>query len=206
MERKRNISKVIGITGGIGTGKTTVANYIESKGYKVISTDKLAKDILNNNKEVKEKIIRIFGEEAYVNETYNSHLIFEKIFGGEKLNENLLFELNKVVHPVVIEEMIKITEKFIKQKEELIFIESALIYEAGLEEGFDYIILVVANENKVIERLIKNRNLKEHQIRNVMQSQIPQQKKEQVADFVLVNDFDIATLQKNTDLILEIIR
>ena len=139
--------KVVGITGGIGTGKTTLAKIIENLGYKVIYTDLLAKKIMTENPEIKKKIIDAFGEMSYqIDGSINNKYIADIVFGENGGQNDKLNTLNRIVHPAVIEEMINETEKLEQNGEEIVFIESARIYELNLQEGFDFIIVVDSKE------------------------------------------------------------
>lgn len=199
--------KVIGITGGIGSGKTTLAKIIESLGYKVIYTDDLAKQIMNENPEVKKKIIEAFGEKSYnqdlsLNNKYLSDIVFAST---EESNEKLQM-LNRIVHPVVIAEMIKETERLEQSGEEIVFIESALIYKLGLEEGFDFIILVDSNDELRIKRATKRLGITEAEVRDRISKQNSTQVEKNLADFVIENNGTIEELSDRARFIIELIK
>lgn len=199
--------KVIGITGGIGSGKTTLAKIIESLGYKVIYTDDLAKQIMNENPEVKKKIIEAFGEKIYnqdssLNNKYLSDIVFAST---EESNEKLQM-LNRIVHPVVIDEMIKETERLEQSGEEIVFIESALIYKLGLEEGFDFIILVDSNDELRIKRATKRLGITEAEVRDRISKQNSTQVEKNLADFVIENNGTIEELSDRARFIIELIK
>ena len=199
--------KVIGITGGIGSGKTTLAKIIESLGYKVIYTDIIAKKIMNESPEIRQKIIDAFGSDSYsanseLNNTFISNIVFAE--GDEAKSK--LETLNRIVHPAVIDEMIKETEKLEQIGEEIVFIESALIYEAGLEDGFDYIIVVDAREDLRAKRAALRLGISESEVLNRMRKQNSTQVEKNLADFVIENNSTIDELKDKARFIVDLIK
>lgn len=199
--------KIVGITGGIGSGKSTAAKYIESLGYPVVYTDYLAKQVMNDNIEVKSQLVNLFGEEIYddsgnLNSAKLSELVFDK-----NANDNVkLTQLNKIVHPPTIDLMMKEIEILLEQGNNLIFVESALIYEAGLEDGFDYIIVIDADEDKRIERTSKRLKLSSEEIRRRNSQQISTVTKRNMADFTIENNGNIEQMYNSIDFVLSIIK
>lgn len=199
--------KIIGITGGIGSGKTTAAKYIESLGYPVIYTDVLAKLVMTKNYEVKAELIKSFGDEIYLGSgELNSVRLSDIVFDADLQNNEKLTRLNKIVHPPTIELMMSEIENLLTQGETLIFVESALIYEAGLDDGFDYIIVIDADEEKRIERTSLRLKLSSEKIRKRNCQQISTITKKNMADFVIENNGNIEQLYKSIDLVLTIIK
>ncbi len=200
------MSIVIGLTGGIGSGKSTVAEIIESYNYKVIKSDLNAKDVMQNDKTVKAKIIEAFGKSAYFDDgKLNSQYISSIVFANVDENLENLQKLNQIVHPVVIQKLMDEVQQLESAGEQLIFVESALIYEAELNEGFDYIILVTASKENVIERLSSSRNMSAEQIESVMKTQISNEEKIGVADFVIDNNSDFEKLKESVDFIIAVL-
>lgn len=197
---------VVGITGNIGTGKTTVCRFIEQLGFPVIYTDILAKEIMENDSNVKEKIIQNFGINSYLpNGKVNSQYIANLVFGNDSQSNELLYKLNSIVHPVVIDKLIESIEQF-GRSNKIIFVESALIFEAGLEEAFDFIILVTASKDKIFERYEKVGLLNKEDINRRLSKQIDVQIKQDYADFTLYNNGSLEELKKNTEFIIGMIQ
>ena len=197
---------IIGITGGFGSGKSSVANIIKESGYPVIFTDKLAKEILFNDKNVKSRLIEKFGKNIYFDDgNPNTELISKFVFSDNDESKKNLNTLNSIVHPPVISEMIKEIEKMAALGFKTIFVESALIYEAGLDEGFDYIIDVDTKDDIKIDRLVRRTGLKPEQIQQRMNEQLSPQYKKEISDFVIENNTDIEALRKSTGIILDIV-
>ncbi|MFH1052120.1 MAG: dephospho-CoA kinase [bacterium] len=206
MENKTNKTLVCAITGGIGCGKTAVANIIKEMGYKVISSDENAKEIIATDRNVKKKLIDTFGKDLY-NETglIDKDLLSSIVFGNTEEHEKALLKLNSIVHPVVIAKMIDEVEEYEKKGEKLIFVESALTFEAQIEEGFDYIIVVDAKEDIAIDRIKKRSNMKEEDIRYRMKQQLSQELKIQHSDFVIENNGSLDDLKKSVEIIVNIL-
>ena len=149
---------IVGITGGIGSGKSTIARALAARGYAVYDCDKEAKRIIAENKDVQQQIIELLGEEAFEEvpstkgqrtKAYNTAYVAQCVFAEPQL----LKKLNEIVHPAVREDIKKIRIKNNELK--IIFIESAILQEAGLDTLCDKIIVVEAPEEVRIERTIQ---------------------------------------------------
>lgn len=176
---------ILGLTGGIGSGKSLVASYLEKYGAKVLYADQIARKIIDTNKLIKKKIIHTFGKEVYLP---NGHLDRSKVADLIFKYPELKSILNKIVHPAtirVIDETIKKLK--IKEGTRLVVLEAALIFEAGVERKFDYILVVNAPINIRISRLIKRDKISREKIRNRIKSQISNREKITRADFIINN-------------------
>ena len=138
---------IIGITGGIGSGKSTIARALSARGFAVYDCDREAKRIIAENKAVQSAIIHLLGEEAFVNGHYNTAYVAQRVFDKKELLE----KLNKIVHPAVKEDILQRSGLSAKS---VLFIESAILCEAGLDELCEKIIVVEAPEAIRIERVI----------------------------------------------------
>ena len=136
---------IIGLTGGIGSGKSTIARELEKQGFAVYDCDREAKRIIAEKKDVQTAIINLLGEEAFVNGHYNTAYVAQRVFDKKELLE----QLNKIVHPAVKEDIIRQTSAV-----RLLFVESAILCEAGLDSLCDKIAVVEAPEEVRIERVI----------------------------------------------------
>jgi len=211
MDEIKKIQEIllIAITGGIGSGKSTVANILREKDFTVISTDNIAKNVINENKKIQQKLIETFGDETFNNGVYNTKYISNIVFDDKNAKDNLM-KLNQIVQPTVIDEMTKEIEllqqnNLMKLNRTVIFVESALIFELELEDGFDYVISVGANPKTRIERIINRTGLNEQQIKNRFSHQISQEEKNKNADFIIENEKGVDELKKSIDFILPII-
>ena len=172
---------IVGLTGGIGSGKSTVARFFELLGYPVFNSDKVAKEVYFKP-EIKEKIIQLLGPEVYTKEnTLNKNFISSKIFA----NTDLLHSLNTIIHPAVKKEFISFVSS---SKNKLIIKESALLFEARLEKEVNKIILVVADDDLRLKRVIKRDGLMPEEVLKKIKSQLPQSEKMKKSDFVINNN------------------
>jgi len=201
-----NNVKIVGITGGIGSGKSTVSKFIEEKGYKVINSDKKAKKLYLENEELKKNLIKEFGSDFYLADgNINKSYIESIVFGEDEASKEKLAKLNRLVHPLVIQDNIDEIDRLVEDGEKLIFVESALIFEINMEEAYDYIICVFSDQEKAIERVISRDNTNKEQILKRMQNQLSPQEKKKKSDFVINNNSTLEELKKATDFVLDLI-
>ena len=183
----------VAITGGIGTGKTTILNMFADKGIPVFNSDEIAREIMNTNPLLKNKIITAFGDKAYdknkLNKKYLSNVVFN--------NKTLLKKINSIVHPYVSDEF---NSWIKKQDSKYIIYESAIIFETKGEGFFDKIICVTAPEDDVISRVMKRNNFSKDKIKSIINKQLPNKAKIQKSDYVIEN----VDISKLSDRVLEI--
>ena len=188
--------KIVGLTGGIGSGKTTVAKLLESKGYSVYYSDIRAKEIVNNNAFLKTRIIQLLGDKAYDQDgKYNRKWVAQKVFN----DENLLLELNKIIHPAVKSDF----EFWVReQKGDFIFKETALLFELNLDKNCFKTILVTADESLRIKRVMERDGKICQEVKNIIQKQMSEQEKRKIADFIIENNTDLENLGKEVERML----
>ncbi|MCK5741386.1 MAG: dephospho-CoA kinase [Chlorobi bacterium] len=205
-EQQKSSMTVVSITGGIGSGKTTVAQIARDAGFKVISSDDKAKELMASDPEVMSELVDEFGADTYLPDgKLNSAFIAGIVFADDKNAAKSLAKLNSIVHPSVIQSMINETARYEAEGEKLLFVESALVFEAGLEDGFDYIIVVDASEEISIERVMKRSGLTSEQVQRRIDEQIPRSGKKAHADFVISNNGSVDDLKKSATMIINII-
>ncbi|MBT5078064.1 MAG: dephospho-CoA kinase [Candidatus Marinimicrobia bacterium] len=185
----------LGITGGIGSGKTTVSSLLEEKGATVFNADKEAKMRLQNSISLQHKLINLFGNAV----TEKGHLVLSKLAQvafSSKLNQDLL---NGIMWPEV---MILIDQAIIhaeKNNTPLLVVDAALIFEANLQNLLDDILLVSAPEEKRMARALRRKNLPSSQIQQRMALQLSEKEKIEKADFVIYNVTTLEDLQTEVD-------
>lgn len=171
----------IGLTGGIGTGKTTVAKIFEAIGIPVYYADIEAKRLMESHPILIEEIKSIFGADAYINEKLNRSLIAQAAFN----NKDLLQRLNACVHPYTIEDG---KNWMLKQTSPYAIKEAALIFESGIHSEFDKVIGVYAPHAMRIQRVMKRDGITQDQVYERMQHQIEDEIKYKLCDEIIVND------------------
>ncbi len=200
------MNKLIGITGVIGSGKSTVAEIIREMDYPVLSSDAIAKELINDNKNLRDDLIEIFGVQTFKDDKYNSEYISSIVFSENDTGGKNLEKLNNAIHPYVIDELAKKSEELFEKGEELVFNESALIFEAGLDDAYDYIINVYSPKETIIKRIMQRTGLNESQILQRMKYQLSAEEKKRLSDFTIDNSNDINILKSSVIFTVELIK
>ncbi len=171
----------IGLTGGIGSGKSIVAEIFKLRGIPIFNADVTAKNIMNEDEELKEKIINIFGADAYANDILNRKYIADIVF-----NDSLKLErLNALVHPATI----NAAEKWMQNQNAPYAIkESAILFESGSNKKLDYIIGVSAPEQLRITRVVKREGIEQSEVLARINKQMNEETKMSLCDFIILND------------------
>jgi len=172
--------KIIGLTGGIGSGKTTVAKMFEALGVPVYYSDSEARKLMQNSAGLREEIIKLFGVKAYKNDGLNRSYIAQIVFR----NKTKLTELNALVHPLVENHF----KNWIKLQNSCYVVqENALIFENMKQSSFDAIITVTAPLEKRLERVVKRDGVTEQQVIERIENQLNDKFKVEQATFVIHN-------------------
>lgn len=191
--------KIIGLTGGIGSGKSTVAKFITEMGFPVYNSDFWAKELVNHKKSLKSEIIGLLGDKAYdENGQYNRKWVADKVFEDEEL----LKKLNSIIHPAVKNHF----EEWVSaQKTEFIFKETALLFELKLNESCYKSVLVTAEDNLRKKRVMERDGKTYREVEAIMEQQMPEKDKIRLADFVIYNNTDILDLGNETERIINLL-
>lgn len=171
----------IGLTGGIGSGKSTVARIFETLNVPVYYADEAAKRLMNEDKEIIEAVIRHFGKESYINGKLNRPYIASVVFNDKEKLELLNF----ITHPATIRDA---NEWMAKQNSPYVIKEAALLFESGSAEYLDKIIGVYAPASLRILRTMERDNISRDEVIKRMNRQIEEEIKMKLCDFVIVND------------------
>ena len=177
----------IGLTGGIGSGKTTVSQIFSVLGIPVFYADDTAKAIMNEDENLKQNIIDLFGKEAYKENLLNRKFIAEIVFKDAFKLE----QLNALVHPVTI---VAAENWMSKQKTAYVIKEAALMFESPAAANLDYVIGVYAPQVLRLQRAMHRDNLKREDVLARMNNQIDETIKMKLCDFVIINDEQQAVL------------
>ena len=171
----------IGITGGIGSGKSTVAGIFSVLGIPVYNSDNASKRLMAGDENLKRNIIASFGESSYVNGMLNRKYLAAQVFENSKK----LALLNSLVHPATINDARQWMEK---QKSVYVIKEAALIFESGSNEFLDFVIGVQSPRKLRIERALKRDNVTREEIEARMKLQMDEDEKMKRCNFIIVND------------------
>jgi dephospho-CoA kinase len=171
----------IGLTSGIGSGKTTVAKVFETLGIPVYYADDAAKELMNKNEVLKQQIIQHFGVQVYENNTLNRKYLAQQVFN----NPTQLELLNSLVHPATIQAA---NNWFAQQTAPYCIKEAALIFESGSQKDLDYVIGVYAPTALRIQRVMQRDNITREEVQQRMDKQIKETIKMRLCDFVITND------------------
>lgn len=171
----------IGITGGIGSGKTFLTKLFEALGVPVYNADEEAKRLMNSDARIKKQLIELFGAATYKDGKLDRTFLAAIVFSDKEKLELL----NSIVHPIVIQEAKDWAER---QTSRYSLKEAALLFESGSYKELDYTILVTAPMDVRIQRVIKRDGVTEQQVRERISKQLSDEEKLLLADFVIVND------------------
>ena len=192
---------IIGITGSIATGKTLVTNYLREKGYKVIDADEISRAVLNKGEKGYDEVLKYFSENILDQEkNIDRKKLAQIIFTDEKKRR----VLEKIVHPLVINEILNFIDN--SDKKEDVFVSMPLLYEINFQNHLDKVIAVYSNRDKQIERLTKRDNISYEYAIKKIESQYPQEKKVELADYVIDNSLSKEETIKNIEKIIERMR
>lgn len=189
----------VGITGGIGSGKSVFSDALKEKGFPVIFADDIAKEILATDPLTKELIIMEFGQEAFPGDKLDTQFLADKVF-PDPGNVEII---NAIIHPPTIKRIRSLMKSELL-KHNIVFVEAALIYESELEDLFDLIVLITADDEIKKQRKIAQ-GMSESDFIMRQQNQIKDEEKVKLADFIFMNNGEKEDLCKKVDLLLKLI-
>ena len=179
------------ITGNIASGKTAVENFLRQKGFNVIDTDKVAHDLLGN--EALKSVIDAFGTGILADGKPDRNKLAEIVFNDTEKRK----VLENIIHPLVKEKILSFFEE--NKSEKAVFVAVPLLFEAGMENIFDKIILVVADDELRLERLMARNGLERNEALRRIKSQMSQFEKFEKSDYVFHNNGEIDNLKNQVD-------
>ncbi|MDR0126593.1 dephospho-CoA kinase [Bacillus zhangzhouensis] len=190
---------VIGLTGGIASGKSTVSQMIKEQGIRVVDADVIAKEAVVKGTPALRQIVQTFGEDVLLpNGELNRQQLGALIFSDEEKRK----QLNAIVHPEVRKEMLKQRDEGINHQETFVVLDIPLLFESQLESLVDRIIVVYTTPELQLSRLMSRNDLSEEEALNRIHSQQPLEEKCQKADRVIENTKDLAFIRKQLQNIL----
>lgn len=192
------MGKVIGLTGGIGTGKSTVSNLLEVHGFKIVDADVASREAVEKGSEGLQQVKQVFGDKAVdQNGEMDRKYIGEIVFNDAKKRK----ELNQIIHPIVREIMNEQKEQYLSEGYNVIM-DIPLLFENNLQDTVDETWLVYASESIQVERLMERNDLSQEEAKARVYSQISIDKKRRMADHVIDNRGTLLELKQNVEQLL----
>jgi len=183
----------VGVTGGIGSGKTEVCRIFERLGIAVLSADLIAKEISNYDPRARQLLVKLLGSNAYTQEgVLDRAYVASKVFSSKNVQK----KINAIVHPRVQDEIERKLCELERNGAGIGMVEAALIYEAGLDKVLDAVIVVDASEDSRIERVVKRDGTDRPAVRDRMNAQMDPAEKLQRADYIIRNDGTLEELDQ----------
>ncbi len=187
---------LFGVTGGIGSGKTAVCNFLKEKKVPIIEADPLAKELSNHSPEIRRALVTEFGENVYLESgSLNKELLSQLVFSDAGTRERI----NQIIHPPVFKAILDQVNQFKQKNQSLIGVEAALIYESRMERILNVVIVVTAPMEKRIEWIKSRDGFSQEEILKRVNSQMPLEEKIKHADSVIENDGALSDLAEKVD-------
>lgn len=192
---------IIGITGGIGSGKSEVSRYLRSLGYPLIDADQIAKEVVMPGEIGLLHVVESFGEGVLnYDRTLNRRKLGEIIFNNNILRN----QLNNILHPII---KMRIKEEISQNTSEaVIFVDVPLLFETDSRSNYDEVLLVYASEEVTLKRIMARDNISEALALKKVYAQMPIDLKRSMSDYVISNDRDIDSLHSQIDFYLKFVR
>lgn len=181
----------VGLTGGIGSGKSKVAELLRERGIAIYDSDSRAKALMCGDEMLRQALVEAFGAECYTAEGLNRTWLAERVFSDKEALERL----NAIVHPAVMRDFAAWAEQ---QEGEYVVMESAILLEAGLESHVDVVVAVMAPKQLRLERAMQRDGASREQIEERMNNQIGDDERTQRAKYAIVN-IDIKVLEEDVE-------
>lgn len=186
---------VVGVTGGIGSGKSTVCKHLEARGAKVFYADDVARDLMVSNPDVKEHIVRVFGPEAYLDaDSLDRKYLADRVFSSDEDRA----AINRIVHPAVGKAFRQYVKQARKEGARLVVKEAALLLDNDTSD-LDVILVIDTPKETRIERIARRDGFSREDIDARMAGQMSPVKMVKLADYVVLNDGTIEELKKAVD-------
>ncbi|CDM68684.1 dephospho-CoA kinase [Clostridium bornimense] len=184
---KQNRIVKIGITGTIGSGKSTVSSFLKENGFDVVDADIISREILDKYKEVREKIKNTFGDDIFENEKLNRKKLGTIVFNDDKKRK----QLEAITIPYIIKEIEMRIDILRSVGKKIVFIDAPTLIEHGLHKSMDYNILITLDEETRISRVMRRDGISREEVLNRIKAQMSQEDKVKYVDFVLENNGEI---------------
>ena len=193
---------LVGVTGGIGSGKSTVCAILVELGCVLFEADRVAKDMQLSDPEVIKGIEELFGSGVYSRDSAGRLCIDRKLIASVVFSDPVKLDaLNSLIHPKVFEAFVREVKRCAKEGKKILCKEAAILFESGKQSELDRIIVVAANNGLRLERAVSRGVLSAEEVRKRMQAQWPQERLIERADYVIFNDGTLDELRSQTEAI-----
>ena len=186
----------LGITGGIGSGKSTASAFFKKKGAFIFDADSEAKNLFSNNPALTRRIITTFGSEVSTNNRLDLKKLSELVFSSKSLQNSL----NKIIWPEVSQVMLNAANNAENDGVKLFIVDAALLFEAGFTEFFNSVLLITAEKSIRYKRILLRKNIPENQIEKRMALQLPELEKKKLAGTTIENNGTLSELNEELKL------
>jgi len=186
----------LGITGGIGSGKSTASEFFKKKGAFIFDADSEAKNLLTNNSNISQRIIATFGSQVTTKKQLDLKRLSALVFSSHSLQN----KLNNIVWPEVSSVMIDAAEKAENDGVTLFIVDAALLIESGFNDFFNSILLITADKSMRLNRILLRKNIPENQIEKRMALQMPESEKQKQAQTTIKNNGNMQELHTQLEL------
>ena len=186
----------LGITGGIGSGKSTASAFFKKKGAFIFDADSEAKNLFSNNPALTPRIITTFGSEVSTNNRLDLKKLSELVFSSKSLQNSL----NKIIWPEVSQVMLNAANNAENDGVKLFIVDAALLFEAGFTEFFNSVLLITAEKSIRYKRILLRKNIPENQIEKRMALQLPEWEKKKLAGTTIENNGTLSELNEELKL------
>ena len=186
----------LGITGGIGSGKSTASAFFKKKGAFIFDADSEAKNLFSNNPALTRRIITTLGSEVSTNNRLDLKKLSELVFSSKSLQNSL----NKIIWPEVSQVMLNAANNAENDGVKLFIVDAALLFEAGFTEFFNSVLLITAEKSIRYKRILLRKNIPENQIEKRMALQLPEWEKKKLAGTTIENNGTLSELNEKLKL------
>lgn len=192
-----NMAKVIGLTGSIGTGKSSISDYCRQRGIIVVDADEVVRQLYLTEEFCQEMVLQ-FGREILDREgKIDRKRLADRVFKDKTLRE----KLNRLIHPIVREKFLEAKERYCEQ--DLLFFDIPLLFETGMDVLVDIKVVVTADEEKTVERIVSRDGRTRGEAKRILSSQLSQYDKISKADYVIENNGRLEELYQKVDELIE---
>lgn len=192
--------KIVGITGLIASGKSTLSSYLKSQGYKIVDADAISRDITKKDRIGYTKVVEEFGRDIL---SSNGEIDRAKLSNIVFNDKNALKKLNDTLHPLIFQEIDRQLDLY--KDEKILFLDAPLLFEAKLDKKCDEVILVFCDEEVQISRIQKRDNKDYDSAKKIIDSQIAKEFKIEKSDYIIDNNCEIERFYFKVDLIMRIL-